>query len=941
MKIFQKILVFLVLLLVGMGATVEAAKRETQTLTLKNGLGVLLIYDPDVHRDAAALSVGTGSLYDPDNKMGLAHYLEHMLFLGTKKYPEVGSFKKYLAENSGASNAYTGAAITNFFFQVSHEGFEGAVDRFSDFFKAPLFDKTYAKREVNAVNSEHDKNKLNDGWRSTYVISQVSEKGHPIHKFGTGNKETLSGDNRAALQDFYRKYYAASNMKLAILANLPLKEQADLARKYFAGIPNHPVQLPPIDPNFRKPLKDQYRLLKIKMIKDIRSLEVEFPTIRLVDHQASKPASIIGSIIGYEGKGSLLSELKKEGLALGLSAGGGYSHPNINSFSVNVSLTHKGVDQYERVIERIFSYIRMLKEKGIKKYTYDENQTMAQINFDWKDPQEGMGYVAGRSALMQDYKLEDVETLPYLFKKYDPDAYRALLDTLNPGNALVILKTNSVETDRVADFYGTQYSLSEVGGPAFEKLEAPRKVAALYYPEQNPFIPYHLKLTEEKPHRVWDDELARVWFQFDDRFKQPRVYMQFRIETPKVYDTVRNSQLSNLYSAAIAEGLNEIVYPIQIAGLSYGLSVEKKGVVLAIGGYSERVDELLRLVTKSLKKIKIDQEKFGNIKEAMIRGLKNRKLGQAFARGGYYNRLMWLEKQYDEDESLAALEPLTLDDLKEYTQTLYGKIYITGVAHGNWTDGQVRESVQVLLDALQGHPLPKEERFQQEVVQLRPGETYLFSKKVMDNNNSLAYGLEIGKKDFELQAKLQLIASIVESDFYTQMRTNQQLGYIVWSFQQRMEDTLFFRFIIQSAKYSPFELNRRVDKWLSGVGKLFGNLTDEEFERHRAGRIVALEKKGDSIAEVLSDLYYLATQEKEDFDYKNKLVQAVKDVKKEDVVAAAHQYLMNPETPRLVILIRSKNNTEPVPKGVITEVSQFNSGKSTQAKRNVSTGGNL
>jgi secreted Zn-dependent insulinase-like peptidase len=117
----------------------EARKRETQTLVLKNGLEVLLMTDPEVHRSAAALSVGVGDLFDPWEKMGLSHYLEHMLFLGTNKYPEVGAFEKYLTENSGAGNAYTGAVITNYFFQVSHKAFEGALDRFSQFFKEPRF----------------------------------------------------------------------------------------------------------------------------------------------------------------------------------------------------------------------------------------------------------------------------------------------------------------------------------------------------------------------------------------------------------------------------------------------------------------------------------------------------------------------------------------------------------------------------------------------------------------------------------------------------------------------------------------------------------------------------------------------------------------------------------------------------------------------------------
>ena len=141
-----------------------------------------------MHRSAAALAVGVGHLYDPKEKQGLAHYLEHMLFLGTQKYPEVGSYKKYLDEHSGASNAYTSGNITNYFFQVSHDGFDEALDRFSDFFKAHLFDKQYAAREVKAVNNEHEKNKLNDGWRGNFVANLMSEPGHPLKQFGTGQK---------------------------------------------------------------------------------------------------------------------------------------------------------------------------------------------------------------------------------------------------------------------------------------------------------------------------------------------------------------------------------------------------------------------------------------------------------------------------------------------------------------------------------------------------------------------------------------------------------------------------------------------------------------------------------------------------------------------------------------------------------------------------------
>ncbi len=922
LNVFCTLLVFIFLLDVTAEA-VKGDKRESKTFSLGNGLDILLISDPDVHRSAAGLAVGVGHLNDPVEKEGLAHYLEHMLFLGTKKYPEVGSFKKFLDEHSGGSNAYTAGAITNYFFQVSHEGFNIALDRFSDFFKAPLFDKTYSEREVKAVNNEHQKNKLNDGWRGNFVSQQISEPGHPLTKFGTGNKDTLSGDNRPALLDFYKKYYSASNMKLALISNIPMQNLIGIAKKYFSDIPTRKVNIPSMPKVFRKPLKNQFRLLGVKTIKDIRSLEIDFPTIRLKDYQDSKPAGIIGSLIGHEGKGSLLSKLKEEGLVLSLSAGGGSSHPDINSFGISVSLTPKGLQNYERILHLIFNYIRMIREHGVEEYTFKENQTMAQINFDWKNPNEGMGFVAGKAALLHDYSLENVETRPFLITKYDPDAYKALLDTLTLENALVVLSHKNALTDKTAPYYDAEYSIELVGGETFDKLKNNSKISGIFYQAKNSFIPHNLKLVDDQPHLVRQDDMAKVWFMYDDKFKQPKVALMFRIETPKVYGNPKNLELAKLYQLAVREGLNELVYPIQEAGLSYSLSTNKKGVVLTLGGYSERIGDLIKLVTKNLTNINIDEQKFNNVKEAMVRGLKNKQFNQAYQRGGYYNWLMMLDNQYTDEEKLEALSPLTLDDVKTFAIKLYEKVYVTGVIHGNWTDEQAKESVSILLNSLNGQSLPMNERYEQVVEVLNPGERIQFSREVEDNNNSLSYTIQVGEKDLALMAKAFILASIVENDFYTEMRTNQQLGYIVWSFQQRTEKRMFFRFLIQSSTHGPFEMSKRVKVWLKTTEKIFANLSDEGFEKHRQAKIIALEKEGDSIGAVVGDLYSLATDEEGDFLFKKKLIQAIKDLSKNDVIEKARELFLDPQTPRLEVLMRAKGSKERVPASAITSVAGF------------------
>jgi insulysin len=377
---------------------------------------------------------------------------------------------------------------------------------------------------------------------------------------------------------------------------------------------------------------------------------------------------------------------------------------------------------------------------------------------------------------------------------------------------------------------------------------------------------------------------------------------------------------SKLYEVALKEGLNEITYPISLAGLSYNLGIEKRGMTLTVGGYSERTTDLLRLVAKNLKQVRIDEEKFQNLKEAIIRSMENRKLGQSYTRAGYYNRQFWIVKQYTEEQLIAALKKVTLDSIRDYATQLYQKTFVRGVIHGNWNAGQARNSLDTVLEELQSQPLPEAERYQEVVEVLDPSEKLQFSRQIADNNNSIYYTLQVGERSFEAQAQNSMVASIVESDFYTQMRTNQQLGYIVWSFQNQIEERLFFKMIIQSAGYGPFELQKRVEAWMQKSDKLFTDLSDEEFEKHRESIIVSLEKKGDSIAEMTGDLYYFAVDEKGDFDFKKKLVKAVKNLTKEQVVKAGLRLFQDPQVARSVVLMRSRSNKDKIPEGVLSEV---------------------
>jgi secreted Zn-dependent insulinase-like peptidase len=143
---------------------------QFRRFVLDNGLRVLLVSDQKFNKSGASLVVNVGQIDDPADREGLAHFLEHMLFLGTEKFPEVSDWDNYLGQNGGTNNAYTASDHTNYQFDIRHDAFVGALDRFAQFFIAPLFTAEFTGREINAVHNEAMRHVQNDSRRLFSVL---------------------------------------------------------------------------------------------------------------------------------------------------------------------------------------------------------------------------------------------------------------------------------------------------------------------------------------------------------------------------------------------------------------------------------------------------------------------------------------------------------------------------------------------------------------------------------------------------------------------------------------------------------------------------------------------------------------------------------------------------------------------------------------------------
>ena len=276
--------------------------REYRYLELPNRMRVLLVSDPQTDKAAASLLVRAGSGNDPVQRQGLAHFLEHMLFLGTAKYPDPGEYTEFINAHGGSNNAYTGIDRTNYFFSVEPGSLAPALDRFAQFFVAPLFDPAYVEREANAVDSEYRLGLKDDGRREYDVLRELVRQDHPLAKLGVGNLQTLDvgrGDLREDLLAFHERYYSAALMTLVVLGRESLDELQSLVAEDFGVVADHGrSELHDVPSMFvpgTLPLE-----VRIRPEKELRELTLLFPLPSARERYAAKPLEYIGNLLFIE-----------------------------------------------------------------------------------------------------------------------------------------------------------------------------------------------------------------------------------------------------------------------------------------------------------------------------------------------------------------------------------------------------------------------------------------------------------------------------------------------------------------------------------------------------------------------------------------------------------------------------------------------------------------
>ncbi|KAJ4971806.1 hypothetical protein NE237_004905 [Protea cynaroides] len=888
-------------------------KREYRRIVLPNCLEVLLISDPETDKAAASMDVSVGSFSDPEGLEGLAHFLEHMLFYASEKYPLEDSYSKYITEHGGSTNAFTSSENTNYYFDVNSDSFEEALDRFAQFFIKPLMSPDATTREIKAVDSENQKNLLSDGWRIFQLQKHLSADSHPFHKFSTGNWDTLEVrpkakglDTRRELIKFYEENYSANLMHLVVYWKESLDKIQSLVENKFHAIrntdrgcfhcPGHPCTSEHLQ-----------ILVKSVPIKQGHKLRIIWPITPGIRHYKEGPCRYISHLIGHEGEGSVFYILKTLGWATGLSAGEGDWNYEFSFFKVAIDLTDAGHEHMEQIVGLLFKYIFLLQKSGVSKWIFDEISAICETAFHYQDKIPPIDFVVKVASNMELYPPKDWLVASSLPSNFSPGTIQMVLEELNPKNVRIFWESTKFEghTDLVEPWYGTAYSVEKVTGSLLQKWIETAPNENLHLPEPNIFIPTDLSLKEmqgkgKQPLLLRKSSFSSLWYKPDKLFLTPKAYVIIDFNCPYTSQSPEAEVLTYIFTRLLMDYLNEYAYDAQVAGLYYGITHTDTGFQVIVVGYNHKMRILLDTIVGKIAQFEVKEDRFAVIKETVMKEYQNFKFQQPYQQAMYYCSLILEDHSWPWFEVLEILPHLEAGDLGKFSPVMLSKAFLECYVAGNIDSNEAESLVQHIEDVFYRGPKPicrplfPSEHLTKRIIKLERGVSHFYSVEGLnpsDENSALVHYIQVHQDDLLLNVKLQLFALVAKQPAFHQLRSVEQLGYITVLRQRNDSGIRGVQFIVQSTAKDPRQIDLRIEAFLKVFESKLDEMTNDEFRDNVNALIDMKLEKHKNLREESTFYWREIVDGTLKFDRRESEIAALKQLTKQDLIDLFNDYI--------------------------------------------------
>ncbi|KAH3744611.1 insulin-degrading enzyme [Pelomyxa schiedti] len=897
-------------------------------ITLENGLTACLFSDPTADKAAASMSVRIGSDQDPANIPGLAHFLEHMLFLGTEKYPDETSYKDFMQKHGGTNNAYTAGQETNYHFDITAPFLQGALDLFAQFFIAPLFTESATDREINAVDSEHARNLQDEGRRRAQLIYMCCTTGHPLARFKTGCKETLMAQGlqatREALISFYQKFYDPSLMKLSVLGRESLDELEALVRELFSGIKKRP-QAPDITspvPVFSS--EKAGSVFHVVPVKEGNQVSIFWPMPPTDIFYKEKPTHYLGHLLGHESKGSLFHTLtipiyymKSIGWATSLVAGTWRSRTDSTVFMCDITVTEAGLEHKEDIVSLVFQYIKMLKSVGVQPWIFEELKNHSEVTFSFMSKMQPSSLTQMTASSMHLYPTHDVFCGPELMEVYNPDRISHFLNFLVPEAAIILYSSKSFSdiASETEKWNGACYNVTNLSKELIAKWNTDAVTSSLHLPARNEFLSSMASLTQKVlpevpqkfPSLLLKNDRVTCYHWQDFIYQVPKIVACFRLYSPMMYGTPQLSTLTRMFVALCLDIMNQWIYMSEIAGHSAGFVVNSLGIQVISYGYSDKLHILLQKVFHLLASCAplFEEQRFAMIKQRMIDRRASISTMQPTIQCSKKFHDLMCDFHWTVEEKLAALKEITFEDIKWFASRLFtSPVCVTGLIMGNISQEESMEIIKNVEMNVCPTLRPPVELCRRHVA-LSAGTELCYPfvhPNPADVNSAVLVYFQIGEEALLTNILTDFVCHLIYEQCYFELRQRQQLGYVVHSGLKVVRGIQGFYISVQSSKYDPNILHQRVEQFVVDFFEIMKGISDEDFNTYRDSLIAKKLQKDLSLLRLNDKHWNEVIRKRYQFDKLQKEAAELTKVTKDMVIEFYSQHIVDKTKRRKLVV---------------------------------------
>jgi len=969
--------------------------REYRHILLPNQMEAILISDSSATKAAAALEVGVGSLFDTPELQGLAHFLEHMLFMGSMKFPKENDFTSYLAKHGGMTNAFTADSRTSYFFSVDPQNFEQAIDMFAQFFISPLLTDSAIERELDAVHSEYSMGIQADSRRECQVtLYSLYNHGHPIHHFGCGNRETLRDVSRQVLVNFYNAWYSANIMKLAIIGRETLDDLEKMIRSLFSHVPNKNVQIPrgyefghseflndrqvavSVGSVARKtpygnddaavftPSLDFKNLQKLTFIVPIESRNsIIFQWVMPEQERMwrSKPLRYLNYILNHEGNGSLAQVLKERGWATALSTalseqGTGGTVYRI-SLGINQRMSSRILNEMSSKEEEgeisgsrtllgeiavmLATYIRMIKME-ISENIWKEIQDIDRLAFDYTPLTDPLQTVVDLAHGLDLYPFEEVMTAKKLMYEYDEVEIINHLNILNSDNLTMIVVGKSfvhlcTETEK---WYGTKYGtfdipkqvidvmnvIERMSDEEFRVLRQNRSLIKLSMPSRNEFLPEKFDIissqfeTLEKsaPQLVFKSLQTYLWFKQVTSFKIPTVQAKFAIYSPEL-QVLRSASIASLFADLINEELNPVKHAASLAGSRIKVISLDERFIIEVDGFSDKIGKILEVVLEKIGKIKISREEFYHVRSSPS----VTKCGvQPYEQAKDLLNQVLYQTYFTCADQLNDISEITFEEFIVGLKDSRGNgLVLESLIEGNL---MITEAIQMHEFVSAAFGFGKKEKKVLKVgvgvaVMKLDGDVRIARQNLnpSEKNGAVIVSVETGwmsafvndsdQADLETDGYLTVVSQIIGENFFDNLRTKQQLGYIVRASKFLQGRRAGLVFMVQSQKPTAI-VEERIMQFISYIPDIIESMSDEDFKKYIAAVLSDLKAQPTKLADAFSKDWLEMKRRRFDFVRNDRIIPVVESITKNELIKYVVEKIIR--APKAIAMVAGSQETD-------------------------------